>query len=163
MKEKKTIIKFQNGNTKTETYQEGDTLVTRHFHNGRNAYVKELIHVKDGITKIKHITDKGVTSKVEHFVQEKREGLETKYFISKANGTVKSTKMYDKGKLHGDNITYNEIGDIIKHEVFALGKPVVKYLRESDENNDITGVTIIDKDSITKLDAEQQEKLQKYI
>jgi len=100
---------------------------------------------------------------VEHFVQEKREGLETKYFISKANGTVKSTKMYDKGKLHGDNITYNEIGDIIKHEVFALGKPVVKYLRESDENNDITGVTIIDKDSITKLDAEQQEKLQKYI
>ena len=163
MKEKKKIIKFQNGNTKTETYQEGDTLVTRHFHTGKNAYVKELILVKDGITKIKHITDKGITSKVEHFLADKRQGLETKYFVSRANGTIKSTKTYDNGILHGENITYNEIGEIIKHEVFALGKPVLKYLRENDDNNDITSVEIIDKDSITNLPISEQEKLKNYV
>ena len=104
-----------------------------------------------------------MTSKVEHFLEDKRQGLETKYFVSRANSTIKSTKTYDNGKLHGENITYNEIGEIIKHEVFALGKPVLKYLRENDDNNDITSVKIIDENSITNLPISEQEKLKNYV
>lgn len=123
MKEKHKIIKYQSGNIQTETYQDGDTFVTKHFHNAKNAYVKEYICLKDGIKEVRHITQKGVTSKLEHFVDDKRHGIETRYFISKQGG-IKSTKSYENGKLHGEKITYNEKGEVIKREMFADGKLV---------------------------------------
>ena len=124
MKEKHKIKKYQSGNVETETYQDGDTFVTKHYYNGKDAYVKELIYLKDGITEVKHYTTKGVASKLEHFVDGKRHGQEIKYFISKANGSIKSTKSYENGKLHGEKITYNEAGEVIKREMFADGKLV---------------------------------------
>lgn len=124
MKENQKIKKYQSGNVETETYQDGDTFVTKHYYNGKNAYVKELIYLKDGIKEVKYFTAKGVLSKIDHFVDDKRHGLETKYFISKANDTVKSTKSYENGKLHGEKITYNEAGEVIKREMFADGKIV---------------------------------------
>ena len=163
MKEKQKIVKFPSGNIKTETYIDGDTFVTKHFHNGKDAYVREFISLKDGITKIKHINIQGVALKLEHFVDDKRQGMETKYFISKADGSIKSTKIYDNGKLHGENITYNINGEIIKHEVFAVAKRVLKYLRNNDDNNDITSVEILDKDNVENLPKIEYEKLQTYI
>lgn len=160
MKEKQKIIKYPSGNTKTETYTDGDTFVTKHFYDGKDAYVRELIYLKDGISKIKHTTAQGVVSKLEHFAGDKRQGQETKY---KANGGVKSTKMYDEGKLHGSNITYNENGEIIKHEVFAQGKRVLKYLREDSDSNDITNVEILDEDNVVNLPKEEYEILQTYL
>ena len=163
MKEKHKIIKYQSGNKKTETYKDGETFVTKHYYNAKDAYVKELIYLKDGIKKVKHNTEKGVASKLEHFVDGKRHGQEIKYFISKADGSVKSTKIYDEGKLHGENITYNENGEIIKHEVYAAGKLVLKYLRKDSDSNDITNVEIIDKDNVVNLPKIEYEKLQTNI
>ena len=157
MKEKQKITTYPSKNTKTETYTENGASVTKHFYDAKDAYVREFISVKDGITKIKHVTRNGVASKLEHFVDDKRDGQETKYFVSKADGTIKSTKLYSNGKLHGENITYNEKGDIIKHEVFAAGKRVLKYLRK---NNEITDVEILDKDNVINLPQTEQEKLQ---
>ena len=124
MKDKKKIIKYQSGNIQTETYQDGDTFVTKHYYNAKDAYVKELIYLKDGIKTVKHHTEKGVLSKLEHFVDDKRHGLETKYYVSKADGSIKSTKSYENGKLHGEKITYNENAEVIKREMFADGKLV---------------------------------------
>ena len=163
MKEKHKITKYPGGNVKTETYQDGDTAVTKHYYNAKDAYVKELIYLKDGIKKVKHNNAHGITSKLEHFLGEKRQGQEIKYFVSKADGSIKSTKMYDDGKLHGENITYNEIGEIIKHEVFATGKRVLKYLREDTENNDITSVEVLDKEHVQSLPKDEYEKLQTYL
>ncbi len=163
MKENHKITKYPNGNTKIETYEDGDTFVTKHYYNAKDAYVKELIYLKDGIKKVKHNTAKGVTSKLEHFVKDKRQGQETKYFVSKADGSVKSTKIYDDGKLHGENITYNENADIIKHEVYARGKLVLKYLRKNSDSNEITNVQILDEDNVTNLPKIEQEKLQTTI
>lgn len=124
MKEKHKITKYPSGNTKTETYKDGDTFVTKHYHNAKNAYVKELIYLKDGIKEVKYFNEKGVLSKLDHFVDDKRQGLETKYFVSKADGSIKSTKLYENGKLHGEKITYNENGEVIKREMFVDGKLV---------------------------------------
>lgn len=71
--------------------------------------------------------------------------------------------MYDNGKLHGENIIYNENAQIIKHEVYALGKPVLKYLRKDIDSNDITSVEIINKEDVDKLPKTEYEKLQSYI
>ena len=160
MKENQKIIKYKSGNQKTETYKEDDTFVTKHFYDAKDAYVKEFIELKDGIKKVRHVSAKGVTTKLEHFVDDKRQGEEIKYFVSKADGSIKSSKFYDNGKLHGENITYNENAQIIKHEVFALGKLVLKYLREDSDNNDITNVEIIDKDNVDNLPKIEYEKLQ---
>jgi len=163
MKENVKITTYPNSkNTKTETYQDGDALITRHFYNGKDAYVKEFITLKDGIKQVKHNTERGVTSKLEHFVDELRQGIETKYFVSKADGSVKSTKTYDKGKLHGANITYNELGKIIKHEVFAKGKLVLKYFGEDNDNGQITDVEVLDEDNVENLPTEEFEKLQTF-
>lgn len=161
MKEKHKIINYPNKNIQTETYIDGDTFVTKHYHNAKDAYVKKLINLKDGIKEVKHFTNKGVLSKLEHFVEDKRHGVETKYAISKANNSVKSTKTYNDGKLHGESITYNDNDEIIKQEVFALGKLTLKYLRK--ENSDITNIQIIDKDSIENLPKVEYEKLQANI
>ena len=163
MKENHKITKYPSKNTKTETYVDGDTSVTKHFYDAKDAYVKEFISVTDGIKEVKHITAKGVTSKLEHFMQDKRQGQETKYFVSKADGSIKSTKIYDDGKLHGENITYNENGEIIKHEVFARGKLVLKYLRKNSDSNDITNVQILDEDNVANLPKIESEKLQTNI
>ena len=159
MTEKHKITKYPGGNKKTETYQDGDTSVTKYFYDEKDAYVKEFISLKDGVKEIKHFTEKGVLSKLDHFVEDKRHGEEIKYLVSKANKSVKSSKIYDNGKLHGQSITYNENGEIIKHEVFANGKRVLKYLREDSESNEITGVEILDEDNITNLPKEESEKL----
>ena len=159
MTENHKITKYPGGNKKTETYQDGDTFVTKHFYDEKDAYVREFISITDGVKKIKHISKQGVTSKLEHFADDKRQGMETKYFVSKADGSIKSTKLYDDGKLHGENITYNENGEIIKHEVFANGKRVLKYLREDSESNEITGVEILDEENIVNLSKAEFEKL----
>ncbi len=163
MKENQRITKYPSKNKKTETYQDGDTFVTKHFYDAKDAYVREFISLKDGIKKIKHINIKGIATKLEHFVDDKRQGQETKYFVSKADGSVKSTKIYNDGKLHGENLTYNENGEIIKHEVFAVGKLVLKYLRKDSDSSDITNVEIIDKDNVENLSKAEYEKLQTAI
>jgi len=163
MRENQKITKYPSGNKKTETYKEGDTFVTKHFYNAKDAYVKEFISLKDGIQEIKHFTQKGVLAKLEHFVENKRQGEEIKYVISQANKSIKSSKIYDNGKLHGQSLTYNLNGKIIKHEVFAIGKLTLKYLRENDGNNDITSVVIIDKENITNLPKNEYDKLQSHI
>ncbi len=160
MKKKHKITKYPGGNIKTEIYEDGDTFVTKHYYDAKDAYVKELIYLKDGIKKIKHITAQGVVSKLEHFAEDKRQGQEIKYFVSKADGSIKSTKLYDDGKLHGENITYNENGEIIKHEVFAIGKLVLKYLRKDSDNNNITNIQIINKDNVANLSKIESERLQ---
>ena len=163
MKEKLKQSNYPSKNLKTETYVDGDTFVTKHYYDAKDAYVKELIYLKDGIKKIKHFTAKGVLSKLEHFVEDKRHGQEIKYVISKANASIKSTKIYDNGKLHGECITYNLNDEIIKHEIFALGKLVAKYLRGKSDNGEITNVEVIDKDSIVNLPTAEYDKLQSFI
>ena len=163
MKENQKITKYPSRNIQTETYEDGDTFVTKHFYDAKDAYVKEFISLKDGITKVKHNNINGVTTKLEHFVDEKRQGMETKYFISKADGSIKSTKLYDEGKLHGENITYNENAEIIKHEVFAQGKLVLKYLRRDSDSNNITNVQILSKENVENLPKVEYEKLQNNI
>jgi antitoxin component YwqK of YwqJK toxin-antitoxin module len=163
MKEKHKISNYPSKNKKTETYKLGDTLVTKNFYDAKDAYVRELINEENGIKEVKHFTVKGVLAKLEHFVEDKRHGQEIKYLIAKANESVKSTKMYDNGKLHGENITYNENAQIIKHEVFADGKLVLKYLREDTDSNDITNVQIVNKENVENLPKEEYEKLQSYL
>ena len=163
MKEKHKISNYPSKNKKTETYKLGDTLVTKNFYDAKDAYVRELINEENGIKEVKHFTVKGVLAKLEHFVEDKRHGQEIKYLIAKANESVKSSKMYDNGKLHGENITYNENAQIIKHEVFADGKLVLKYLREDSDSNDITNVQVLDKVYVENLPKTEYEKLQSYI
>ncbi len=159
MIEKQKITSYPSGNKKTETYKDDDTFVTKHFYDAKDAYVKEFISLKDGVKEIKYFTEKGALSKLDHFVEDKRHGEEIKYLVSKANCSIKSTKIYDNGKLHGQSITYNENGEIIKHEVFANGKRVLKYLREDSDNNNITSVEIFDEESVANLPEKESEKL----
>lgn len=161
MKEKQKITYYPNKNKKTETYIDGDTFVTKHFHNEKDAYVKERINLKGGVKEVKHFTNKGILSKLGYYVEDKRHGVETKYSVPKANESVKSTKTYSDGKLHGEAITYNDDKEIIKHELFALGKLTLKYLHKN--SSDISGVQIIDKDNIDNLPKEEYDKLQEYM
>ncbi|MDD5157101.1 hypothetical protein [Sulfurimonas sp.] len=162
MKEKHKITNYPSKNIQTETYIDGDTFITKHYYNAKDAYVRELISVKNGIKEVKHFSVKGVLSKLEYFVQEKRHGIETKYSIAKANNSVKSTKTYDDGKLHGESITYNENDEIIKQEVYALGKLVLKYLRK-DGDSSVVNIEIVDKDSVANLPKTEYKKLQNNI
>lgn len=157
MKEKYKKSNYPSKNLKSETYFEGDTFVTKHYYDDKSAYVRELINLKDSVKEVKHFTPKGILSKVEHFVKDKRHGVETKYFIPKANSSVKSTKIYCDGKLHGECITYNENDEIIKQEVYAAGKLILKYLRT---NNEVAHVQIIGSDNVEDLPKAEYEKLQ---
>jgi len=148
---------------KIETYMEDDTLVTKLYHNAKIRYFKELTTEKNGIKEIKHFTLNGILSKLEYFKDDKREGVETKYLVSKANECIKSTKTYHDGKLHGECITYNENGEIIKQEVFVFGKVVLKYLRENKNSNEITSINMIDEESIVELSKEQQVLIEENI
>lgn len=161
MKEKYTKSNYPSKNLKSETYYEGDTFITKHYHDDKSAYIKELITLKDGTKEIKHFTIKGVLAKLEYFVQDKRHGVETKYFIPKANKSIKSTKIYDDGKLHGESITYNDNDQIIKQEVFAIGKVTLKYVL--DKSHNIIKIQIVDKDNVANLPKTEYEKLQSNI
>jgi antitoxin component YwqK of YwqJK toxin-antitoxin module len=158
MREKQKIINYPSKNIKTETYKFGDTFVTKNYYDAKDAYVREFISEENGVKEVKHFTPKGVLAKLEHFVQDKRHGQEIKYLIAKADKSIKSTKMYDSGKLHGENITYDDNAQVIKHEVYANGKLVLKYLRE-DNNNDITSVEILSKENVDNLPKIEYEKL----
>ena len=158
MKEKYTKSNYPSKNLKTETYYEGETFITKNYHDDKSAYIRELITVTGDIKEIKHFTVKGVFAKLEYFLKDKRHGIETKYFIPKANKSIKSTKVYEDGKLHGESITYNDSDEIIKQEVFALGKLTLKYLR--DEAHAITTIQIVDEESVANLPKEEYEKLQ---
>ncbi|HIC12107.1 MAG TPA: hypothetical protein EYO75_01790 [Sulfurimonas sp.] len=122
MNDKKTTSTYPSKRIKTEVYQENDTLVTKFYYDAKNAYVKELTKEKDGIKDVKHFNVDGVLSKQEYFVDGKRHGVETRYLVSKATKTVKSTKTYFEGKLHGECFTYNALGEVIKQEVFVHGR-----------------------------------------
>ncbi len=163
MKENYKSNNYPGGNLKTETYTEGDTSITKNYHTGRNAYVKEFISEKDGTKEIKHFNTDGLISKLEYFKGDKRDGVETKYLVSKANKSIKSTKTYKDGKLHGECTTYGPLALIIKQEVFVLGKVVLEYLREDKESNDITSVTMIDEKSLELLDESQRNLIQENI
>jgi len=163
MKENYKTSNYPGGKLKSETYTEDDTLVTKLYHNSKIRFFKELTTEKDGIKEVKHFTLNGVLSKIEYFKGDKREGIETKYLVSKANESIKSTKIYHDGKLHGECITYNENGEIIKQEVFVLGKVILKYLREDDNSNEITSINMIDEESISELPEEQQLLIQDNI
>lgn len=163
MKSNQKITKYPSKNKKTETYKDGNTFITINYYDTQDSNIKEFISLKDETKEIKHTNSKGILSKVEHFVKDKRQGKEIKYFVAKADGSIKSTKLYDNGKLHGENITYNENAQIIKHEVYALGVLVLKYLRKNSHNNEITHTEIISKDNISNLPNVEAEKLQIFI
>ncbi|SFV68550.1 hypothetical protein MNB_SM-4-1422 [hydrothermal vent metagenome] len=133
MNDKKTISTYPNKRIKIETYKEDDTLVTKFYYDARDAYVKELTKETDGTKDVKHFSMDGVLSKQEYFVDGKRHGVETRYLVSKAEKTIKSTKTYFEGKLHGDCFTYNSLGGIIKQEVFVNGKIQPKAEPESQD------------------------------
>lgn len=126
MKKNQKIVYYPNKNIQTESYTLGDASVTKHYYNAKDAYVREFITLENGVKEIKHFTEKGVLAKVENFVDDKRDGIETKYFISKADKSVKSTKTYSQGKLHGECLTYSDTAQIIKREVYADGKLISK-------------------------------------
>ncbi len=160
MKENLKQTKYPSKNLKSETYNEGETFVTKDYYDAKNAFVRELSYLTDGVKEVKHFTTSGVLAKVDYFVNNLRHGVEKKYIISQAKRTVKSSKMYVEGKLHGDNITYNAQEQIIKHELFAQGKRVAKYLYE---NNEITAAEVLDSENIQNLNAQDYEKLQGYL
>ena len=161
MKENYKTSNYPGGKTKIETYKENDTFITKLYHNSRSGFVKEFTSEKDGIKEIKHFNEQGALSKLEYFKNDKRDGVETKYLVSKPNKSVKSTKTYSDGKLHGEAITYNDSGEIIKQEVFVLGKVALKYLREDKNSSEITKVEVLDEESLLKLSQEEQDLIQK--
>ena len=121
------ITKYHRGKrVDTETYHEGDAFITKRYYDDKNNNLKEIVTVKGTSKEIKHFTSSGVLSKTENFVKGVRHGIETKYIIPKADESIKSTKTYEDGKLHGECITYDHNGDIIKQESFAFGKRVSK-------------------------------------
>jgi antitoxin component YwqK of YwqJK toxin-antitoxin module len=160
MKEKYKVTNYPSKNMQTETYKVGEVFITKHYYDAKDAYIRELIHVEEGVKEVKHFSVKGVLAKVEYFVKEKRHGIETKYSLARADKSVKSTKTYDNGKLHGECITYNDNDAIIKQEVFADGKLVLKYVRNNSTNNDVTNIQIVDKENIENLPTAEYEKLQ---
>ena len=163
IKEKHKIVNYPSKNIQTESFKEGDALITKHYYDAIDAYVRELITVENGVKEIKHFNINGVASKVEYFVDDKRDGIETRYLIPKNNKSVKSTKTYDNGKLHGECITYNSNTEIIKQEVYANGTLVLKYLRENSDNRDITSVQIVNEENVKNLPKAEYEKLQEHI
>ena len=161
MQENKSTKLFRSKKIQTETYNEDGAFITKHYYDDKKNHVKERILVRGEHKEINSFTATGVFAKSENFLAGKRDGIETKYFIPKANNSIKSTKSYADGKLNGESITYNMNDEIIKQEVFALGKLVFKYLR--NETFDIVGITVVDKDSIDNLPEVEHEKLQTFM
>ena len=158
--EEKTIKYFRSKRVGTETYHEGDTFITKRYYDDKANNLKEVVTVKGTSKEVKYFTASGVLSKRENFVKGVRHGLETRYIIPKADESVKSTKTYQDGKLHGECMTYSQTGSIVKQEVFALGKLVLKYTRSKDLSNDIVGIEIVDKESLKHLPETAYDELQ---
>ena len=161
--EEKTIKYFRGKRVGTETYHEGDTFITKRYYDDKANNVKEMVTVKGTSKEIKHFTASGVLSKTENFLKGIRHGVETRYIIPKADESVKSSKTYDNGKLHGECMTYDQTGKIIKQEVFALGKLVLKYVRKKDLTNDIESIEIVDKESLKHIPETAYDKLQVHM
>ncbi|MDA3947119.1 MAG: hypothetical protein PF439_10630 [Helicobacteraceae bacterium] len=159
MQEKKTTY-YRAARVATETYHEDDAFITKRYYDDKSNTLKEIVTVRGTSKEIKHFTPSGVLSKKENFVKGVRHGIETRYVIPKANESVKSSKTYEDGKLHGECITYDQHDKIIKQELFALGKLVVQYIRKDDLANDIEAVKIVDKENIEKLPKAAYDKLQ---
>ncbi len=157
MQENATKKLYKSKNVQTETYTQDDAFITKHYYDDKNNHVRERILTKGSHKEVNSFTKEGVLAKSENFLNDIRDGLETKYIISRANKSIKSTKNYSNGKLHGESTTFNLNGDIIKQELFAVGKPVFKYLR--DEAFEIIGVEMIDKESVDNLPTMDAEKL----
>ena len=158
--EEKTIKYYRGKRVSTEAYPDGDTFVTKRYYDDKNNNVKEIVTVKGTSKEIQYFTASGVLSKRENFVKGIRHGVETRYVIPKANESVKSTKTYEDGKLHGECITYNQSDNIIKQDVYALGKLVLKYVRKEDSTNDIESIKIVDKENVDNLPKAEHDKLQ---
>ena len=158
--EEKTIKYFRGKRVGTETYYEDDAFITKRYYDDKANNVKEMVTVKGTSKEVKHFTASGVLSKTENFLKGIRHGIETRYVIPKADESVKSTKTYKDGKVHGECMTYDQTGKIIKQDVFALGKLVLKYARKKDLANDIEGVEIVDKESLKHLPEIEYDKLQ---
>ena len=161
MQENATKKLYKSKNVQTETYTKDDAFITKHYYDNKINHVKERILTKGPHKEVNSFNKDGVLAKSENFLNDIRDGLETKYIVSRANKSIKSTKNYSNGKLHGQSTTYNLNGDIIKQELFAVGKPVFKYLR--DETFEIMGIEMIDKDNIDKLPTIDAEKLREYM
>ncbi len=160
--EEKTVKYFRGKRVGTETYYEGDAFITKRYYDDKANNVKEMVTVKGTSKEIKHFTASGVLSKTENFLKGVRHGIETRYVIPKADESIKSTKRYQDGKLHGECMTYDQTGKIIKQEVFALGKLVLKYLRKKDLDNEIEGIEIIDKESLKHIPETDYDTLESY-
>ena len=163
MKEEYVKSTYPSKNLKTEAYKENNSFFTKLYHDSKIGYVKELSILKDGIKEVKHFTVNGILSKLEYFVDDKREGTQTSYFIPKANKSVKSSKKYHEGKLHGECLTYNSVDEIIKQEFYTNGILVLKYLRSDSASKDITSIEIVDKENIDKLPKIEYDKVQSDI
>jgi antitoxin component YwqK of YwqJK toxin-antitoxin module len=163
LREKLTTSNYPSKNVKCESYYENGVFITKNYYDDKRGSVRELISLKDTLKEIKYFTPKGVSSMLEYYLHDKRDGLQTKYFIPKANKSIKSTKTYSEGKLHGECITYNDSNEIIKQEVYALGKIVLKYLRTNNENNEITSISIVDKENVINLPTNEYQKLQQNL
>jgi antitoxin component YwqK of YwqJK toxin-antitoxin module len=161
MSEKPVKKFYKSKKIELETYTQDGAFITKHYYDDKNNHVRERILVRGDTKEINSFTKEGVFAKSENFLNGLRDGVEIKYIVAKANKSIKSTKHYAKGKLHGESITYNMSGDIIKQELFALGKPVCKYLR--DEAFDVIGIEMIDKDAMESLPAVDIEKLRGFM
>lgn len=145
---------------KSETYHEDGMFITKNYYDNPENNVKERIIINDGNKEINSFTAAGVLAKSENFKGDIRHGAEIKYFIPKANKSIKSKKFYVDGKLHGEGITYNMNDDIIKQEVFAVGKVVFNYVR--DDAFEIVGINVIDEAGIKNLSPSDAEVLKAF-
>lgn len=161
MQENKITKLYSKKRIQSETYEEDGAFITKSYFNDKANHVKERILIRGERKEINTFTENGVFAKSENFLGDKRDGIETRYFIPKANNSIKSQKTYCEGKLHGECFTYNMLGEIIKQEVFALGKVVFKYVR--DEAFNIVKITIVDDNAVAHLPKMEQEKLEGFI
>ena len=161
MKEK-TIKYFRGKRVGTETYYKGDAFITKRYYDDKANNLKEMVTLKGTSKEVKHFTVSGILAKRENFVKGVRHGIETRYVIPKADESIKSTKRYQDGKLHGECMTYDQTGKIIKQEVFALGKLVLKCLRKKDLNNHIESIEIVDTGSLKHIPEIDYDRLESY-
>ena len=157
MSDKATKKLYKSKRIQTETYTQDDAFITKHYYDDKNNHVRERILLKGEYKEVNSFTKEGVLARSENFLNDIRHGLDTKFIIAKADKSIKSTKNYANGKLHGESTTYNLSGDIIKQELFAMGKLVFKYLR--DDAFEINGIELMDKESIDNLPSFEAEKL----
>ena len=127
---------------------------------GTESYPKEKVYTGDKRV-ISSFNQEGVFSETERFLIDRRSSSETRYVISKANNTIKSSENYVNDKLHGESITYNTEGKIVTQEVYAWGDLVFKYIRNG--LFDIIGIELIKKDKVEDLPQCELDLLQTFM